>query len=213
MFPPFTEMPFTYMLCGILILLSITGFYYRPLYNALLFHPVEFFKGKRILTIFTSAFVHNSWWHLFINIYIFYRVIRDIEYIILENTYSLISIKLICFITVFSGIVLPNLVVGLKNRENINYSTVGFSGAVFSSMGFSLLYLPLDHPQKPFTLLPLFYAYEFACVLFIVVTLMALVFKKSKTNHIVHLLGLVTGFLLAIVFRPALIAELIDHFK
>lgn len=215
MFPPFLEMPFTYSICLLVTITSIIGFYNKRFYQAFIYHPYEVFRGKRLHTVLTSALVHKKWWHLFFNLYIFYRVNRDIEYIILEDDFSFPIIELICILVVVIGVVLPNLIDGLKHKNNIAYTSVGFSGAVFCSGGFCMLYLPLDVSPKTYMLFPfLHYYYEFIFFGLIVFFAMSLIFKKSKTaNHRLHFNALVIGCLLAIILRPKLILEIVGHIK
>lgn len=209
MFPPFAEMPFTYTICLLVMIMSIIGFYHKPFYQFFIFHPYEVFRGKRLHTLFTSAFVHKNWWHLTFNVYVFYGVNRDTEYIILEDDYSKLWITIICLVIVFSGIVLPNIIDGAKEKKNFTYVSTGFSGATFCSLGFSGLYFPLDQANKTYTFLPfLHYAYEFALTVFLVILLLSLIFRKSKTNHKLHVYALVIGFVLAIAFRPNLVFEI-----
>lgn len=215
MFPPFIEMPFTYTICALVAITSIIGFYNKRFYQAFIYHPYEVFKGKRLHTVLTSALVHRKWWHLLLNLYIFYRVNRDIEYIILENDFSFVVIEVICVLVVVVGVVLPNLLAGLKHKNNVAYTSVGFSGAVFCSAGFCMLYLPLDVSTKTYLFFPfLHYYYEFIFFGLAVFGAMVLVFKNSKTaNHKLHFNALVIGCLLAVVLRPKLVAEIILHIK
>ncbi|RZK59209.1 MAG: rhomboid family intramembrane serine protease [Pedobacter sp.] len=214
MFPSFAVMPFTYTICALVILMSIIGFYHKPFYQFFIYHPYEVFRGNRIHTVFTSAFVHKNWWHLTFNIYIFYGVNRDIEYIILEDDYNKLWITIISLAIVVLGIVLPNIIDGQKEKKNVAFVSGGFSGATFCSLGFSGFYLPLDRSSKTYTLLPfLHYAYEFALTVFLVIFLLSLIFSKSKTNHKLHLYALVIGFLIAIIIRPTIILEIIGNLK
>lgn len=214
MFPTFIEMPFTYTICILVMVMSIIGLYHKPFYQFFIYHPYEVFKGKRIHTIFTSAFVHKNWWHLFFNLYIFYGVNRDIEYIILENDFGAISIKFICVLIVVVGVVLPNFICGIKQQNNISFTSVGFSGATFCSLAFSGFYLPIDQSSKTYTLFPfLHYAYEFVLAVFFVFFLLALMFRKSKTNHKLHIYALVMGSLLAVALRPNLVLEILSQLK
>lgn len=204
-------MPFTYLICGLLLCSGIISIYYKPYYQALIFHPYEVFRGKRIHTIFSSAFIHKSWFHLLINIYIFFGPIRDIEYIILENDFTPISIKTLIGVLLLCTIILSNLLVGWKERSNISFSSVGFSAAAFGFLSFSLIYLPLDVPSEPSNFLPVMEAYKYELILFVVLTLMFILFKKGKTNHKAHFIGFIIGFLIAIVCRPVLVVELYSH--
>lgn len=213
MFPAYIEMPFTYTICALVILMSIIGFYHKTFYQFFIYHPYEVFRGKRIHTIFTSAFVHKNWWHLIFNSYIFYGVNRDIEYIILEDKYSVLNIKLICLLVCCIGIVVSNIVIGWYYKNDMQRSFIGFSGAAFCAMGLSLLYLPLDHPKEHYSYIPLYFSYEFVFALLIVFGLLPIIFRKSATNHKGHLISLVAGFLIAIIIRPVIILEIINHLK
>ena len=213
MFPPFLEMPFTYTICVLVMLSSLVGFFNKRYYQHLVYHPHEVFRRRRLHTIFTSCLVHQKWWHLLFNIYVFYRINRDIEYIIMEDDFSFPVIIMISVVIVLIGVILPNLIIGFKQKNNVAFTSVGFSGAVFCSAGFCMLYLPLDVSPKTYLLLPfLHYFYEFAFMGLAVFSLVAIIFKNSKkTNHKLHLLAYVIGFLMAIIFRPKLVLELIKH--
>lgn len=213
MFPKINELPLTYALCLTVLLISIAGFYLIKVRQVLLLHPFEVFAKKRYYTLFTSAFIHRGWVHLLVNLYIFYGAARDVEYIILEERFPYKMIVLIYALLLLVSIILPNLIISAIKKSELAYTTLGFSGAVFGFLGFSLFYLPLDHPEKPYKVLPfLYYSYEFAGVLFLILILMPIVFKKSKTNHWVHFFGFVIGLLVAIVIRPELVKELWRHF-
>ncbi|WAC42686.1 rhomboid family intramembrane serine protease [Pedobacter sp. SL55] len=164
-------------------------------------------------TVFTSSLVHQKWWHLLFNIYVFYRINRDIEYIIMEDDFSFPVIVTISVLVVLIGVILPNLITGFKQKNNIEFTSVGFSGAVFCSAGFCMLYLPLDVSPKTYLLFPfLHYSYEFAFMGLIVFSLVTIIFRNSKkTNHKLHLLAYVIGFLMAIILRPKLVQELIGY--
>ncbi|SOD19883.1 Membrane associated serine protease, rhomboid family [Pedobacter xixiisoli] len=212
MFPSFAEMPFTYSICLLVIITSIIGFYNKRFYQLFVYHPYEVFRGKRLHTILTSALVHQKWWHLFFNLYVFYRINRDVEYIIMEYDFSFWIIELICVLVIFIGVVLPNLITGLKQKENIAFTSVGFSGAVFCSAGFCMLYLPLDLAPKTYLLFPFRYSYEFAFIGLAIFFLVALIFRNSKqTNHKLHLYAYVIGLLIAFTLRPKLVIELVTH--
>lgn len=214
MFPSFIEMPFTYTICLLVMGMSITGFYHKPFYQFFIYHPYQVFRGKRIHTIFTSALVHKNWWHLLFNLYIFYGVNRDIEYIILEDDFSFFSIEFICVLVVLIGVALPNFISGIKQQDNLAYSSIGFSGATFCSLGFSGLYYPLDQSSKVYLFFPfLHYAYEFVFFGLALFFAIALVFRKSKTNHKLHICAIVIGFLLAVALRPKLVLEIVGHIK
>lgn len=214
MFPPFTEMPLTYVFTGLIILLSITGFYYKPLYNKLVYHPFEVFRKNRIHTLFTSVFLHKNWMHLLFNIYLFYIMSKDIEYIILENHYNQVQIKLIWLFILLVGTVSINLITGWSYRKNIAHTTIGASGLAFAFTAFSVLYLPLDHLKRKHKFIPLYYGYEIFlafCIIFI--CLMLLYRKNPKSNHKSHFYGLIIGSLFAIIFRPNVVIEIIYHLK
>ncbi|HWW39433.1 rhomboid family intramembrane serine protease [Pedobacter sp.] len=214
MFPPFIEMPLTYVFSGLIILLSIVGFYYKPLYNKLVYHPFEVFRGNRIHTLFTSVFLHKNWKHLIINIYFYYFMSKDMEYYILEKNYNQIEIKLICLFVLLFSVIASNLIVGWAQRYNLNFTSVGASGAVTAFAGFVALYFPIDHVSRPHKFMPLYYGYDFAFALLIIFAILTAIYrKKSLTNHKIHLTGLLIGFVLAVLFRPVLVNEIIYHLK
>lgn len=208
---PFSAIPLTYTFIVVISIVSIISFYHKTVFYNFLFHPYEFFKGKRLLTIITSAFVHSGWRHLIINMYILYTMSKDLEYIVLKDDYGTINSRLILFSFFFISLILSNLIVGWSKRKDVSYSMIGASGPAFAFMALSVLYFPLDHIKKIHKFLPLYYSYDFALALFIVFTLLMVIFKKSKSNHKFHLLGLFIGTAVACILRPVLIIEIVKH--
>lgn len=211
MFPPFTEIPFTYILNALVLIFSITAFYYKPLYNALLFHPYEVFRGNRVHTLLTSALIHRGWKHLLINSYMLFFMSKNLEYIILETNQTPIQIRLTCLTLLLCSIAGSNFITGRKQKDNVTFTSIGISGATFAFMTFAMLYLPLDHPEQHYRYFPLYYGYQFALAILCIAVLLA--FRKSANNHLVHLYGALTGCLFAVILRPVLISELIRHFQ
>lgn len=213
MFPSFTEIPFTYTLILLVITTSICGFYNRSFTNSLVFHPYEVYRLNRIHTIFSSALLHKSWSHLLFNIYFFFIMGKDLEYIILADHYTFWSAKSIYILLLVFTIGLPNLFIGWKQRNHVLFTSMGFSGAVYGFTAFSIIYFPLQQVKETHKLIPLRYGYQFALCLLCVVTLSMFIFKKSTVNHVLHLCSATLGLLIAFFCRPELVYELASHFS
>lgn len=212
MFPLFTEMPFTYLICGLIIISSVTGFYYKPYYYLLIFHPYKVFKGERMHTLFTSAFVHTGWWHLIFNVYVFYNMSRDIEYVFMEKSPGFIENQGICLLLFALSILFSNIIVGYKQKNNLAFTSVGASAAVFAFMGFVSTYYPIAHLKSRPTLIPLYYGYEFTFV-FIIITALFFFRKSKNSNNKAHFYGLIMGIITAVFLRFELVGEIINNIK
>ena len=205
----FKEIPFTYLVMVFFLITGVIGMKNKRIYNKFRFHPYSVFKGERMHTLLTSAFIHNNLRHLIINMYVFYIMSYDLEYIILDRYNKwLTKAFLLCFL--FSTTMIVNLANGWKNRKNVLWSSAGASGSMMALITFSMGYIPLDHAPKNSFSFPFYYGYEY-CLAFLVISFL-FTFKKSKNDHYAHFYGAILGAALAILIRPELINELYHHF-
>lgn len=213
-FPTWQDTPQTYVLLIALLAGSVAGFYSKRFYQALIFHPYEVFRGRRIHTLLTSALIHRNWRHLLFNIIVIFLMSYDMGYVI-QQEYTSLHYLVILVPFMLSSIILMNLLIGYLNRNNFEYTYVGASGLTFSFIGISLAYFPTDTVGKSYFLhqvLGLKYAYQCWIIIFVFLFILVFIGKKS-TNHRLHLYAYLYGTLMAMVLNQNFFEAVQDIFN
>lgn len=139
--PYFHEAPWSYIVVPIMLVTSIVGFYYKPFFHALLLHPYEVYRGRRLHTLLTSAFVHRNWLHLVNNLIIIFGLTYDLFGNLKQEYQKLTAYTLTPFLIIVF-IILPNLIQIYVKKDNFFYTAVGASGLSFGLYGFSAWFYP-----------------------------------------------------------------------
>lgn len=114
------------------------GLYYKFLMN-----PYQAIRGKQYWRFLTSGFIHNSYIHLGFNMFTFFFFGRKVEYILINELGE--SNGTIIFIVLYvTAIVISDLPVALKNKDNPGFNSLGASGAVSAVVFASILFDPTD---------------------------------------------------------------------
>jgi len=203
-FPTFAEAPFLWILLALIVPVTVTAFYYKPLYHALLFHPYEVFRGKRLHTLFTSVLVHRGWWHLFWNIALVFGLGTDLMGVF-NQEYAGVNPHILFMAFVMVTIGLPNLLIGLRKKNEIAYTAAGVSGLAFGLIGATGLYFPMEEMGKS-ALNPFTHAYQYWIGFLVVFALLSL--RKNRTNSLLHLYAFLAGSLFSVILVPASLVEI-----
>ncbi len=207
-FPTFKEAPYSYIIVPIILISSIIGFYNKAYFHALILHPYEIMRGKRIHTLLTSAFIHRNWLHLLFNALIVYGLGYDMFGNIQQIYGSLVAYILtpLLFVLLIS---LPNLIQTYQKRKDFFFTSIGVSGLSFGLYGFSALYFPLQ-PMKSSIFQFISNAMQsWVCGLLILLLLAQL--NKSYINKYLHVSAYVTGGILALLARPKSVLEIFNY--
>ena len=206
-FPTFYEAPLAWVLLALIVPVSIIAFYYKPLYHALLFHPYEVYRGKRSHTLFTSAFIHKGWWHLFWNMVIVFGLSYDMFGVIRQEYEGTLPYVFSLLLTLLF-LLIPNLFVGWKARSDITFTSLGASGLTYGLIGFCVMFYPLQEMSDSW-LIPMNRSYQYWIVLLIIFS--AFLLRKNKINHSLHLFAYMQGTISAIILRPTALIETAEH--
>lgn len=199
MIPAWNESQAAYCFTAIVLLVSITAFYYRPLFHAFAFYPFAVFKGRQLHTLITSSLVHVHWAHLLVNGLFLFVFLSEAEYMLVDDFGS--GHGLLWLFVLVTGIaVFSCLLSGFFNRHQVMHTSAGCSALIFGLVMFFFFYLPLD--QAPFddSLLPVVYSYQMGLAFFMGLTLLVL-FKVGRAAPI-HWYGALAGFCLALIIGP-----------
>lgn len=204
-FPTFKEAPYSYIIVPIILISSIIGFYNKSYFHALILHPYEIMRGKRIHTLFTSAFIHRNWMHLLFNTTVVYGLGYDM-FGTTSQEYGTLTAYLLTPLLFLLLISLPNLLQCCQKRKDFFFTSMGASGLSFGLYGFSALFFPLQPmgtQRFPFISNAL---QGWICGLLILILLTQI--KKSRINKYLHIAAYSIGALVALFVRPKSIIEI-----
>jgi len=204
----------TYILMGITVLVSFLCLSDRGLFEKLKHSPFREQNHGEWYRLLTSGFVHGSWMHLGINMFVFYSFGRFTEAAI-SGYYSAFSayafsttIAPLVYLSLYLlTIILANIPSLLKHKNNPYYGAIGASGAVSGATFCYILYLPWEK----------IYLYGILGIWSIVAGIAFLIYsqyaaKKGEDNidHTAHFYGALAMPLMLIALRPGLIGHFIE---
>jgi len=187
----------TIILIGITCIISLFALYgNEKIYETGMLRPYRTVRKNTWYEIITSGFLHGSFTHLLVNMFVLYFFGSVMEQVL--GIHHFIGIY-------FSGLAASSIPSIVLHRNNPNYATIGASGAVeavlfsyifvFPTEKLILLLLPIPIPAWLFGIAFLAYSiYEG---------------KKGsmKINHEAHIAGAIWGILYLLFFVP----NSIDH--
>ncbi len=194
----------------IIILLTVAASYYaweKPeiMYKWIM-NPYTVQRKNQYERFITSGFIHNDWGHLIFNMLALYmfgsNVERAFEYLFHENG------KYIYLVMYLSGIIVSEIPTYLKNKNNVNYNSLGASGGVSSVIFASILYYPLNN----------ICLYYILCLPGFIMGIIYLIYSSYQSkrgtdnvNHDAHLYGALYGIAFAIISNPNVIITFRDQ--
>lgn len=200
------ELTITLFIIVVTGLVSYQCFTHPELFHKLMHNPYAVFHKKEYSRIITHGFVHGSWPHLILNMYVLYMFGGLVEEIF-SHSYALGRSYFV--LLYFGGMVCATIPSMLKHRDNVNYNSVGASGAVsavvFSSiilnplMEMGILFIPFMIPAFIFG--PLYILLEYYLDKR----------NSSPIAHDAHIWGALFGVGITIIIDPALIPRFINQ--
>jgi len=207
-FPTFAEAPYSYIVVPIILVCSIIGFYNKSFFHALILHPYEIARGKRIHTLLTSALVHRNGIHLLFNCIVIFGLGYDMFGNLNQGYNTTIAYLCTPFIFLLL-IILPNLIQSISEKNNFAFTSIGASGLSFGLFGFSGLFFPLQKTNHLF--IPWIHnATHYWLYMLLISTLLSFI-KVTRTNRQLHLVAFILGSILALIVSPYAV-ELKDAF-
>jgi len=191
------------------VIFSLIAFNNTAVFEKYLFSSYAVSHHKQYYRIFTHAFLHGDYGHLFFNMYALYLFGN-----MLEEAFSLPQLfgergPFLYAALYLGGIIFSSLPDLAMHKNNSTYRSVGASGAVnaivFSAilinptMGLGILFIPFFIPAWIFGILYLGYSWYMS--------------KKGSDNigHNAHFYGALFGFGFTIVLKPSLFMSFIEQ--
>ena len=191
----------TIFLVIITVLITVGAWRRQTVFEKMIFHAPSILYSKEWHRLFSYGFLHASWGHLFVNMFVLWMFGRHVE-----ATYVyLFGIKghVLYLFLYLSAIVISTLYDLKKHKYNTNFRAVGASGAV-SAILFAYIFL---YPTE--SLYFMFIPIGIPAILFGIFYLIysSYMSKQNLDNvgHDTHFWGGVYGFLFVLPFQWTLI--------
>lgn len=180
------------ILAFFIALFSYKGFRDRAFYDQYLFDVYRILADKEYYRLFSSAFLHGSWFHLGFNLIALLSFSGEVEYYFGWWQY----------LVLFFGSVLLGDLLALYFHRNHEYRAVGASGGVSGLVMAFVIASP--NSSISFILLPIGIKSWIFGIVYVLVTIIAIKRSNDNIGHEAHLGGAITGVLLALAFHPSL---------
>lgn len=192
--------------------ISIPAFNNRQLFDQLKHHPYTEKREKQYFRWLTSGFLHGSWIHLGINMYVLYEFGKWVEIKYVEMFGATTGVVL--YVTMYLlTIILSSAPSYYKHQDNPYYSAIGASGGVSGILFAFILF-------EPWSMLGLYFVIPIPAIIFGVLYLWyeSWAAKNSNDNigHDAHFYGAIAGMIITIILKPAVASmfftNLIENF-
>jgi membrane associated rhomboid family serine protease len=193
-------MEVTYGIILFTIVSSVICFNNEELFSRLKFNAFDVHHGKQWYRFFSYGFLHATWVHLLINMFVFYSFGRLVEHFyrgLFHEKYILYYLLLY-----MGGLLLSIIPAFGKHKNDVFYNAVGASGAVSAVIFASIIILP----KAPISFF--FVPVEIPAWIFGVLYIGYELYMSRRANdnigHDAHFWGAVYGIIFTIALKPSL---------
>ena len=200
-----------------LIIIIVTSFVSYQAFNKpdvfykLLHNPYSVVHKKEYSRIITHGFVHGSWTHLIFNMYVLYMFGSIVEDV-LNAKYAMG--KMYFLLIYFGGMSFATMPSLKKHKNNINYNSVGASGAVAALVFSAILMNPLM--KMGLLLIPIMIPAFIFGPLYLLAEYYLDKKNASSIAHDAHLYGAIFGCISTLIIDPKIglnfISQVISYF-
>ena len=199
----------TYGIMAVTALVSYAGFNNRALFERLLHSPYAERRDGQYYRLLTSGFLHGSWLHLGINMFVLYFFGRFAEAAIASG--SDLGFGPALGPWVYLGLYLLTVVVAnlgtyVSRADDPGYRAIGASGAVSGATTLFAVFLPWETIYL-YAILPI--PAIVAAVAFVIYSQYAANNNNDGIDHSAHLYGALSMPIFYSLLRPGLIAHFI----
>lgn len=187
----------TLILIGANVAISLSALYLdNRIFNVGLLRPYRTVRQQTWYEIISSGFLHASFSHLLVNMFVLFFF-----GVVIEQTLGIAHYLALYF----SGLIFSSIPSLIRHKDNPNYATVGASGAVESVLFSYIFIFPTE--TIIIVLLPIPIPAWIFGILFLAYSVFESKRAKGNVNHEAHIAGAIWGVLYLILFVP----NSIDH--
>lgn len=200
-------MTVTTILCFIIFGISLWGFNSHSVFLNLMHYPYVTARDRSYYRFLTSIFLHGSWLHLLVNLFVFFTFGEAVEYqfgLLFGPVMGKINFLLLFLL---SGI-LADVFTYRKHLEDPNFRSVGASGSISGVMFAYVLFYPLQNLYL-YGLIPI--PGIIAGVLYLWYSNYAAKKEGGRIDHSAHFYGAVAGIIFTIAVYPKVVPLFIQQ--
>jgi len=176
--------------------ISYKGFEDQAFFNKYKHNPYSESRNGEYYRMLTSGFLHGSWLHLLINLFVFHEFGRMVEYQFVSTYGSGIG-HVLYLIFYLVAIIAADLSSYYKHKNNPGFSSIGASGAV-SAILFVFIFF------EPWSILLLYFVIPMPAIvgglLYLWYSSWAANNSRDKIDHDAHFSGAIFGVLASVIF-------------
>lgn len=179
----------------ITLVFSIISFRSKKIFEWAVFMPVLIKKEKSYYRFLTSGFIHANWLHLILNVYVLYVFGHAVE-----TNFKLFFGKfsgLYFVIMYLTAIIISEIPLYIKNRNNPEYASLGASGAVSAIVFSFIMFQPTG--SIGIILLPITLPSVLLGVLFLLYSAYMSKYGSDNIAHSAHFTGALYGFIFPVI--------------
>jgi len=191
----------TLVILAITCVISILCFGNQEWFYRLQFNAYQVVRRKQYYRLLSHGFVHGNWWHLIINMFVFFSFGQILEEYYAKEAVGGSTTYLALYLL---AIPMASILSLNKYKDNPHYNAVGASGAV-NAVLFAFVFL------DPWSKLYLFFALPIPGIVFAGLYLWYSYAMSKRENdgigHDAHFLGAIFGVIFTAIFIPGSIAN------
>lgn len=201
-------MSITLIIVIITCIVSYIAFNNRSLFDSLKHHPYTENREGQWYRFISSGFVHGSFFHLLINMYVLYEFGQYVEqmYVHLLGDVWGRSAYLLMYL---GTIAIADIPTYIKHKDNPGYASIGASGGVSGILFTFILF-------SPWSMLGLYFIIPVPAIIFGVLYLIYSSWASKNQNdmidHDAHFFGALTGMIITIALAPSVFTSFISKF-
>ena len=200
----------TIALSILIFLISLQGFNNIAFFERYKLDPYKLFRYREYYRLLSSGFLHGSWIHLLINLFVFWQFGRFVEEHIFLASFGKVFGSVMYLLLFILSVIIANIPGSFKHRDNPYYGSIGASGAV-SAILFAYLLLNPWGKIYLYAIIPIYTVV--AAVLYLIYSQWASRNSKDNIDHAAHFYGAVFGFAFTILVNPGILGYFLERLK
>lgn len=200
-------MSVTILIIAVNVILSWQAFSRHDMFEKLKHWPYAEKRNKEYLRLLSGTFLHGDMMHLIFNMYALYTfgTLVETQYV---DHFGITTGRINYILLYLVSGVFANIMTYHKHQDHAQFASVGASGSVSGIMFSFIIFYPWAE-------LLLFFVIPIpgiiAAVLYLIYSSYAAKKGHGMIDHTAHFWGAVAGFVLTILFKPALLNYFVNH--